>query len=110
MDMKNLQPLDQSWIVGIDPEAVRSKVDFYEPLIYRESTSAAVETTQNYVDRLGGEIIPILRPMYPDNVAKDTLVKKVQSVGELKVSAIDFYLLDTMRTRDLGWIKESLNC
>jgi hypothetical protein len=48
--------------------------------------------------------------MYPDNVAKDTLVKKVQSVGELKVSAIDFYLLDTMRKRDLGWIKESLNC
>jgi hypothetical protein len=48
--------------------------------------------------------------MYPDNVAKDTLVKKVQSVGGLKVSAIDFYLLDTMRSRDLGWIKESLNC
>jgi hypothetical protein len=62
------------------------------------------------VERLGGDIIPILRPMYPDNVAKDTLVKKVQSVGELKVSAIDFYLLDTMRKRDLGWIKESLNC
>ena len=110
MDMKNLQPLDQSWIVGINPEAVRSKVDFYEPLIYRESASAAVETTQNYVERLGGDIIPILRPMYPDNVAKDTLVKKVQSVGELNVSAIDFYLLDTMRKRDLGWIKESLNC
>jgi len=110
LDMKNLQPLDQSWIVGINPQAVRSKVDFYEPLIYRESANAVAETTSHYVERLGGEVIPILRPIFPDNIAKDILIEKVQKIRELKVSAIDFYLLDTMRKRDLNWIKESLLC
>ena len=108
LDMANLQPLDQSWIVGINPEAVRSMVDIYEPLVYRKSASAAVETTRHYMDRLGGEIIPILRPIFPDNTSKENLVEKVAKIGELKVTAIDFYLLDTMRKRDLGWIKESL--
>jgi len=108
LDMANLQPLDQSWIIGIDSEAVRSKVDIYEPLIYRKSSSAAVETTRHYEDRLGGEIIPILRPTFPDNTSRENLVEKVAKIGELKVTAIDFYLLDTMRKRDLEWINESL--
>ena len=110
LDMNNLHPLDMSWIVGINPESVRSKVDIYEPLIYRASANDVVETTRHYVEQLGGDITPILRPTFPDNIAKANLIEKVQKIRELKVSDIDFYLLDTMRKRDLGWIKESLNC
>lgn len=108
LDMTGSQPLNQSWVLGVNPGEVRKYIDIYEPLIYRSDPNSVEEIASHYLERLGGEIIPILRPTFPDNLSKVNLVAKVQKLRELGIGEIDFYLLDTMRPRDLTWIKESL--
>ncbi len=107
-DMARSQPLDQSWILGINSEELRKYVDIYEPLIYRDNPISVQEVASHYLERVGGKIIPILRPTFPDNLSKENLIAKVEKLRELGIEEIDFYLLDTMRPRDLTWIKEAL--
>lgn len=108
LNMNGLEPLDQSWIVGIDPLEVRRYVDIYEPLVYRSTPEAVEYVTSHYWERLGGEIVPILRPTFPDNSSQADLISKVGKLRTLGVKEVDFYLLDTMRPRDLSWIKSAL--
>jgi len=63
----------------------------------------------HYLKIVGGEIIPILRPTFPDNLSQETLMEKVRHLREIGIENIDFYLLDTMRPRDLIWIRNALS-
>jgi len=108
LDMTSSESLHQSWVLGINPQEVRKYIDIYEPLIYRNDPTSVEKTTSHYLEQLGGAIIPILRPTFPDNLSKPNLIAKVQKIRGLGVGEIDFYLLDTMRPRDLTWIKEAL--
>lgn len=103
------KPLDSSWLVGIDYEKIQHFVDAYTPLIYRESADEVETLTRHYRERISQEIIPILRPTYPDNRSQKELVEKVARIRALEIDEVDFYLLDTMRPRDLDWIKQSLS-
>lgn len=109
IDSQSSTPLDLSWLVGIDNERVRKVVDVYEPLIYRSTPQKVEEVAKHYKDLLGGEIIAIVRPTYPDNQSAGTLRDKVTALRKCGISDIDFYLLDAMRPRDLNWIKEALS-
>lgn len=109
IDGESQNPLQLSWMVGIDNNQVRAHVDIYEPLIYRNTPEEVEETAAHYNASVGGEIVAILRPTYPDNTSAETLLKKVHALKNLGVSEIDFYLLDTMRPRDLQWIRSSLS-
>lgn len=109
IDSENQNPLQLSWMVGIDNNKVREHVDIYEPLIYRQTPEKVEEVADHYNRSVGGEIVPILRPTYPDNTSAESLLKKVHALKGLGISEIDFYLLDTMRPRDLQWIKNALS-
>lgn len=108
LDYSDNYPLDSSWLVGLDFKRVQNYVDAYEPLIYRLETSHVEEVTRHYQERIGTKIIPILRPTYPDNFSEKGLREKVATLRSLGITDVDFYLLDTMRTRDLNWIKAAL--
>lgn len=109
IDSENQNPLQSSWMVGIDNNEVRHHVDIYEPLIYRQTPEKVEEVAAHYNRSVGGEIVAILRPTYPDNTSAESLLKKVHALKGLGISEIDFYLLDTMRPRDLQWIKGALS-
>jgi hypothetical protein len=109
IDGDDPNPLQLSWMVGIDNDEVRRHVDIYEPLIYRERPEKVEEIAVHYKKLVGGEIVSILRPTYPDNGSEESLVKKVHALKNIGISEIDFYLLDTMRPRDLKWIKSALS-
>lgn len=109
IDSENQNPLQSSWMVGIDNNEVRHHVDIYEPLIYRQRPEKVEEVAACYNRSVGGEIAAILRPTYPDNTSAESLLKKVHALKGLGISEIDFYLLDTMRPRDLQWIKGALS-
>ena len=109
LDITNSEPLNQSWILGINAEEVRKYIDIYEPLDYRVESNTVKRVAANYVEILGGRIVPILRPTFPDNLSQSNLISKVHGLRELGIDEIDFYLLDTMRQRDLTWIKAALN-
>lgn len=108
IDFSDSAPLDSSWLVGIDNEKIQPFVDAYTPLIYRKSADEVETITRHYKEKISQEIIPILRPTYPDNLSLDGLVEKVARIRALGINEVDFYLLDTMRPRDLDWIKQSL--
>ncbi len=108
LDITSLEPLDQSWVLGVDPMEVRRYVDVYEPLVYRTEPDAVEHVTSHYLHRVSGEIVPILRPTFPDNSSQADLVTKVRKLRDMGIKEIDFYLLDTMRPRDLAWIKSAL--
>jgi hypothetical protein len=108
IDPADQAPLSSSWKIGIDNRAIRDHVDIVEPLNYRQSASEIQSIAEHYRQSVGGEIVSILRPTYPDNVSKKALVDKVQGLKATGVNEVDFYLLDTMRPRDLKWIKEAL--
>mgnify|MGYP003352552140 FL=1 len=101
-------PLNQSWRVGIDNKSIREIVDIYEPLIYRTSVRDVHEVGAHYRNQVGGSITGILRPTHPDNGSERELREKVLGLKEVGISDIDFYLLDAMRPRDLGWIKRAI--
>lgn len=109
IDSSDSKPLNSSWLVGIDYERIQHFVDAYTPLIYRERADEVEEIARHYQERISQEIIPILRPTYPDNRSQSGLVEKVARLRALAIDEIDFYLLDTMRPRDLDWIKQSLS-
>lgn len=109
IDGENQNPLELSWLLGIDNVQVRNFVDIYEPLLYRNTPAAVWEIADHYNKSVGGKIVAILRPTYPDNTSAENLVKKVHALKSLGISEIDFYLLDIMRPRDLQWIKNALS-
>lgn len=109
IDSQSSTPLDLSWLVGIDNGKVRKVVDVYEPLIYRSTAQQVGEIAKHYNEEVGGEIIAIVRPTYPDNQSAEFLKEKVATLRKCGLSDIDFYLLDAMRPRDLTWIKEALS-
>ena len=104
-----LEPINSSWQLGVNPAEIRKNVDRYEPLIYRKTPLEVELVARHYREMVGGEIVPILRPTYPDNGTQESLTEKVRLLNRVGVFGIDFYLLDTMRARDLGWIKDALH-
>lgn len=108
VDSENQNPLELSWLVGIDNVQVRNLVDTYQPLLYRNTPDAVEKVAAHYIKSVGGEIMAILRPTYPDNVSAESLLKKVHALRSLGITGIDFYLLDTWRPRDLKWVKAAL--
>ena len=109
IDISSLEPLNLSWMLGIDNSKIRRYVDIYEPLVYRKSAHEVESMASHYLKIVGGEIIPILRPTFPDNLSQETLMEKVRHLREIGIENIDFYLLDTMRPRDLIWIRNALS-
>lgn len=108
LDFSDNAPLDSSWLLGINYDEVQNYVHAFEPLVYRAAVRDAVALTEHYQERIKKEIIPILRPTFPDNLSKIDLKAKVSALRTLGIDEIDFYLLDTMRPRDLSWIKSAL--
>ena len=108
IDSASTRPLDLSWTIGIDSATVRKVVDIYEPLIYQQTPEMVEELCAHYQNQLGGSLIPILRPTFPDNTNQESLIEKVKRIRGLGLNDIDFYLLDTMRPRDLTWISRAL--
>lgn len=94
-----------SWQVGIDNAQIKEVIDRYEPLIYRNESDQVSALASDYLRQLGGEFTAILRPTYPDCTGYENLYAKVNTLIDLNVRDIDFYLLDTMRTTDLNNIK-----
>jgi len=84
-------------------------VDFYEPLLYRPSAEQVAYLAKDYLTHTGKNLTAILRPTYPDSTTTDNLVDKVSKLRELEVLNIDFYLLDTMRKKDLQSISSAIN-
>lgn len=109
IDSENQNPLELSWLLGIDNVQVRDFVDIYQPLLYRNSSDAVEEIATHYQETISGEIAAILRPTYPDNTSEESLIRKVHALKALGISEVDFYLLDTMRPRDMRWIKSALS-
>lgn len=101
-------PLEKSWLVGIDNTLIDKAIDIYEPLIYRKSPDEVAAVARHYRSELNSEITAILRPTFPDNRSMESLHDKVALLRENSIEDIDFYLLDAMRPRDLGWIKSAL--
>ena len=109
INLSDQEPLYSSWRTGVNPAEVRQNVDRYEPLIYRKTPAEVESIAIHYKEIVGGEIVPILRPTYPDNRTQESLLEKVGRLKKVGIFGIDFYLLDTMRARDLGWINQALN-
>jgi hypothetical protein len=108
LDMNSATPLDLSWLVGIDPQAIVNSLTAFEPLVYRKSPSEVAAIHKHYADRLQTRLKPILRPTFPDNTDEKTLREKVAALAALGAADIDFYLLDSWRPRDLTWVANSL--
>ncbi len=108
LDFSDNSPLDSSWLIGVNYREVEKYIDAFEPLVYRAELSDAIAVTQHFQERVSKEVIPILRPTFPDNRSENGLSAKVSSLRSLGIGEIDFYLLDTMRPRDLQWIKRAL--
>jgi hypothetical protein len=108
IDIKSTNSLQKSWEIGINNQQIASLVDYYEPLIYRATESQVADLAASYKKSISAKVSAILRPTYPDCTEKDNLIKKVERLKQLDITEIDFYLLDTFRTRDLNWIKEAI--
>jgi hypothetical protein len=108
IDIKSTNSLEKSWEIGINNQKIASLVDYYEPLIYRATESQVADLADSYKKSISAKVSAILRPTYPDCTEKDNLIKKVERLKQLDITEIDFYLLDTFRTRDLNWIKEAI--
>ncbi len=78
----------------------------------RGARLALVEVIKENLDATVKEVaLPvsaILRPTYPDCTDEQNLIQKVQTLKNLGITNIDFYLLDTFRPRDLTWIKKAI--
>lgn len=109
LDMEAATATENSWQVGVDNMQLKKIVDFYEPLLYRPSADQVAYLAKDYLTHTGKNLTAILRPTYPDSTTTDNLVDKVSKLRELEVSNIDFYLLDTMRKKDLQSISSAIN-
>jgi len=90
-----------SWQVGIDNSQVIDLVDNYEPLIYRKSVDQVLTLAKDYLKNIANQITAILRPTFPDCTSFENLERKIIGLNDMGVREIDFYLLDTMRNKDL---------
>jgi hypothetical protein len=108
LDETSSTPLDVSWIAGHNYEEMNKAVDIFQPVFYRESPDEIEKLAAHYRGKLTGPIGASLTPMYPFNKNEDDLVEKVRRLRKCGISDFDFYLLDTMRQRDLGWIDAAL--
>jgi hypothetical protein len=90
-----------SWQVGIDNTQNIHLVDKYEPLIYRKSVDQVLALAKDYLRNVTQEITAILRPTFPDCTSFENLERKIIGLNDLGVREIDFYLLDTMRNKDI---------
>jgi hypothetical protein len=108
IDIKSTNSLAKSWEIGINNQQIAALVDCFEPLIYRPTDSEVADLASSYQKTVSTKISAILRPTYPDCTEKDNLMKKVERLKQLNITEIDFYLLDTFRTRDLEWIKAAI--
>ena len=108
LDEASLTPLDVSWIAGHDNEEMNKAVDIFQPALYRDSPEEIAKLAAHYRKELTAPLGASLSPMYPYNKSRDDLVAKVKSLRESGFVDLDFYLLDTMRPRDLTWIDAAL--
>ncbi|MBM3655359.1 MAG: hypothetical protein FJW91_00095 [Actinobacteria bacterium] len=109
LDLDSANASQNSWQVGIDNSQIKQFVDRFAPLIYRRQSDQVVALTNDYLKNTANEINAILRPTFPDCTTFENLAAKVKNLVGLGVSEIDFYLLDTMRKRDLDNIRQVLN-
>jgi hypothetical protein len=109
LDMESVTSTKNSWQVGVDNVQIKKIVDFYEPLLYRPSVEQVAHLAKDYLTSIGKNLTAILRPTFPDSTTTDNLVEKVSKLRDLEVSNIDFYLLDTMRKKDLQSISLAIN-
>jgi hypothetical protein len=109
MDQSKQDPLNQSWLIGVDHKAIRPHVDVFLPLIYRETAEKVTEIYSHYKTEIGGRVSAILRPTYPDNDSEANLISKVSALSKAGILEIDFYLLDTWRPKNLTWVANALS-
>ena len=109
MDQSRKDPLNYSWLIGVDHKAIRPYVDVFLPLIYRETAEKVSEIYSHYKNEASGRVSAILRPTYPDNDSEANLISKVTALSQAGISEIDFYLLDTWRPKNLTWVANALN-
>ena len=76
-------------------------------MLFRSAREVS-EIADHLRGELTSEITAILRPTFPDNSSEESLTAKVKALREHSITDIDFYLLDAMRPRDLGWISRAL--
>ena len=108
LDLDSKTPLDLSWLIGIDPDLISKSVSAFQPLVYRKTAGDSAAIIDHYKKKLTCEVFAILRPTFPDNNDAKSLSAKVAAMKESGVGAIDFYLLDTWRPRDLQWVAAAL--
>jgi len=108
LDTNSADTLNRSWEIGIDNQSISKIVDTYEPLTYRATPAAVSALINSYQKEISSPISAILRPTYPDCTEEQNLIKKVEALKQMKITEIDFYLLDTFRPRDLTWIKKAI--
>ena len=108
LDFDSANTLSRSWEIGINNQAISKFVDTFEPLTYRKTPDAVSALISTYKKEFTTPIAAILRPTFPDCIEENNLISKVNSLKELGISEIDFYLLDTFRPRDLTWIKKAI--
>ena len=108
LDFSSAQVLDRSWEIGIDNKLISKIVDIYEPLVYRTTSNQVADLANAYLKEVAVPVSAILRPTYPDCTDEQNLIQKVQTLKNLGITNIDFYLLDTFRPRDLTWIKKAI--
>lgn len=109
MDQSKVDPLNYSWLIGVDHKAIRPFVDVFLPLLYRTTAEQVEEIYSHYKSEVSGNISAILRPTYPDNESEENLVAKVAALSKGGIKEIDFYLLDTWRPKNLTWVANALS-
>jgi hypothetical protein len=108
LETNSAETLNRSWELGIDNQSISKIVDTFEPLTYRTTPAAVSALIGSYQKEISAPISAILRPTYPDCTEQENLIKKVEALKQMKITEIDFYLLDTFRPRDLTWIKKAI--
>ena len=108
LDTNSAKTLDRSWELGIDNLKISKIVDTFEPLIYRATPEKVSSLANSYLNNLAVPVSAILRPTFPDCTEEQNLIEKVNTLRNLGIKEIDFYLLDTFRPRDLNWVKKAI--
>lgn len=108
LDTSSSKTLSRSWELGIDNQRISKIVDTYEPLVYRTTSEGVAALANSYLTDVSVPTAAILRPTFPDCTDEQNLIAKVNTLKELGIKEIDFYLLDTFRPRDLTWIKKAI--
>ncbi|GMQ94786.1 MAG: hypothetical protein BMS9Abin12_2294 [Acidimicrobiia bacterium] len=71
--------------------------------------SSAEGMLDHYVREVGADRLrAVLRPMYPDCLAGDDLVRRLRDARQLGINRFGFYHYDLMRLNALDWIRSAL--